>query len=103
MDLQDFKSDVLKVARIAFGSAVLAGVSLFLSNPVETAQNPAFQIKMILIFLAVSNTLVFHWSFRKKSALDAKGNSASQAKVHALLSLFLWASVVTAGRWIAYV
>lgn len=97
LEIQDFQISVLGVARKAFFFAVVTGILLFLTNPVEMFQNISFRFKLLFILLAMINIAVFHLTLKNRMAYGFQG------KVHAVVSLILWALVVTSGRWIAYV
>lgn len=95
--LDSVKGPALTVARWAFGFAVITGLTLFISDPVELFQNFSFRIKMVLILLSLTNIAVYHLNHRRFESYERQG------KFHALASLLLWMSIVTAGRWIAYI
>jgi hypothetical protein len=50
-----------------------------------------------MILLALFNITLFHLRDHKF------GRNEGKEKIHAVISLVLWASIVAAGRWIAYV
>ena len=64
--------------------------------------NPFFRIKLMLFVLVILHALVFRSVYRKVSDLDRSPVIPGRAKTAAVLSLVLWASIVTAGRWIGY-
>jgi hypothetical protein len=64
--------------------------------------NPYFRIKLILFGLIVIHALVFRSVYRNVKELDRSPVIPGRAKLAAALSLVLWISVVTAGRWIGY-
>ena len=74
------------VAVAALAVAALSGFLLFTVQAVDYAANPAFQIKMLLLVLAVANALAFT-SFR------AHRHPGRIAAAMAALSLGLWLSV----------
>jgi hypothetical protein len=82
-----------------FGLAMmlLSGPMLFLSDPDMYYLNRSFQIKMVLLALAIA----FNYTVRRKAAFsDAKGG---RAKWVACVSLALWAGVIAGGLFIAFV
>ena len=84
--------DIVRVAIM-----LLSGPMLFLSDPDMYYLNGSFQIKMVLLVLAI----VFNYTIRRKAALsDLKGG---RAKVIAWTSLALWAGVIAGGLFIAFV
>jgi hypothetical protein len=80
------------------GLAVLlgSGAVLILVEPMRALPNPAFQLKMLLLLLAVVLTGVL------KASLRDDYNRPS-VRLTAAVSLLLWIVVIVAGRWIAYI
>ena len=82
-----------------FGLAtvLLSGPMLFSSDPDMYYLNRSFQIKMVLLVLA----LLFHFTIRRKVL---RGESpADRNTLVACISLALWASIIFAGIFIAFV
>jgi len=82
-----------------FGLALvlLSGPMLFSSDPDMYYLNRSFQIKMVLLLLA----LVFHYTLRRK--LLGGGASPNLNKLAACISLALWTGVIFTGIFIAFV
>lgn len=91
----------------ARGGLVLAaptGVLLFLADASSIGVNPAFQLKLGLIALALLNAAAFHrWTARTMAAWDVGEPTPPGARLAGLASLLLWAGVIASGRLIAYV
>jgi hypothetical protein len=79
-----------------FGLLALSGSLMFVSRINEFIANPVFKWKFGLIALAGMNAVIMH----TRGGLH---KADVTAKTQAVLSLLLWLSVMTAGRWIAYV
>lgn len=77
--------------------ALLSGPMLFSSDPDMYYLNLSFQVKMVLLALA----LLFHFTVRRK--LVRGDISASLSKPLACLSLTLWTGVIFGGIFIAFV
>lgn len=91
-------------AWVGFAVQVLTGAMLFSSEAVHVYANPAFRLKMFLIFLAGVHALVFHWTvYRGVADWDESSVLPAGAKVAGLVSILLWAGVVAAGRFIGFV
>ena len=75
-------------------AALLTGFLLFSVRPLEYLYNPAFQIKMLLLAVAVVNAVAFT-HFR----LD---RSPIGGKLMAATSVALWLCVLLAGRFIGF-
>lgn len=81
------------------------GVLLFMSNAAKLyVNNPAFQLKLLLIVLAGINALAFHMTiYRRVNAWDMSPVTPPAARLAAASSLLLWIAVVAAGRWTGFV
>ena len=78
-------------------TVLLSGPMLFSSDPDMYYLNFSFQVKMVLLVLA----LVFHYTIRRKLL---RGNlSPGLNKPVACISLLLWSSIIFAGIFIAFV
>jgi hypothetical protein len=73
------------------------GSVLFVAEAVAIAANPVFQLKIILILLALANVV------GNELVLRSRGDRASLARLTAGISLFAWLGVAALGRLIAYV
>ena len=84
------------------GAAVASGTLLFVANAGELLANRAFVVKVALLMFAGLNAAAFHASAAKEAlrTTDAPGPGMRAAGA---ASLLLWASVIVAGRLIAYV
>jgi len=78
-------------------TVLLSGPMLFSSDPDMYYLNLSFQIKMVLLLLAI----VFHYTIRRK--LLRGELSSNLNKPVACVSLALWTGVIFAGIFIAFV
>jgi hypothetical protein len=89
-----------RLALIAFGIAVLTGLTLFSVRAADYSASRLFLLKMVLIGLAALNFIVF-------SALDrirGAGESHSiLAYVSILVSIAVWLAILVAGRFLGFV
>ena len=81
------------VSMFGFALAVLTGSMMFITHASDLIGSRLFVIKMLLIFLLLSNATVLHMN----SGINA------MTKVQALVSLGGWSTVIGLGRWLAYV
>ena len=82
---------------------VISGMLLFSAIPVRTFQNIFFRVKMVLLISAGLNVWVFHSTvFRSVAEWDLDPVLPKRARMAGAVSLVLWASIVVAGRMIAY-
>lgn len=84
----------------SFTASVVTGVGLFITRASAHVLNPAFQWKVILMFLAGVNMLILHRSLRKLGSGNVPGAGIAW---QAGLSLVLWFGVVLSGRWIGHI
>ncbi len=87
------------------GLAILAvsGAALITVEPMRALPNPAFQIKMALLFVAIAATWLFQISLRGDAVFwQSAGSRRSMATVLAVSAFLLWCAIVGAGRLIAY-
>lgn len=82
---------------------LLSGAMLITAEPGRSLTNRVFQLKMLLLILAISLTLLYQQPLRKDPVYWEKTPARrANAGIIAILSLILWTSIVFAGRWIAY-
>lgn len=84
------------------GLAILAasGTILFAADGAALAASATFQWKLALVLIALANALAFRLWWQKRVEAGAEPGPAARAM--AGLSILLWLSVGTLGRWIAY-
>jgi hypothetical protein len=88
---------------LLFGSLItmlISGVLLLASGPVRYYYNPAFRIKMLLLFLAICFYFTLHG---KVVRARADNNTSAWSKTAAVVSLALWLGVGLAGRIIGLI
>ncbi|MBP9930827.1 MAG: hypothetical protein KBF63_16230 [Rhodoferax sp.] len=96
IDLQQLLRRVLPWTLLGFALATASGLTMFTSNVGDFIANPAFVLKMGLLFVAGTNAAVLH----------ARGPIAPanrRTRLQAALSILIWIAVIACGRWIAYV
>ena len=88
----------------AFVVATITGIGMFITRAASHVLNPAFQSKMVLLVLAGLNMAYFHFKLYKDIAqCDSLAVTSTQLKIVGSLSLFFWAGVMLAGRWIGHI
>jgi hypothetical protein len=103
LPVADMAGHLLPWARLGLGVVALSGITMFSAHATEFAINPAFRVKLGLIIAACLNAAVFHrWPFRAVSAWNVDADPPVAARCAALLSLTLWAGVISCGRLLAY-
>ena len=76
---------------------VASGSVLFVAEAVAIAANPVFQLKVVLILLALANVV------GNELVLRTRGDGSRLARLTAGVSLLAWLGVAGLGRLIAYV
>ena len=82
---------------------VPSGLLMFTAHAGDFISNPAFQLKISLIFAAGMNALFFHLGpYQSAAAWDRDVAAPASAKLSAALSLLIWVGVISCGRLLAY-
>jgi hypothetical protein len=87
---------VLPWTLLGFSLAALSGLTMFVSRVGDLIANPAFVVKMSLLFISASNAALLH-------ARGSLNTNHFFTRLQAVLSLLVWLAVIASGRWIAYV
>ena len=88
----------------AFVIAVITGTGLFMTRASAYIENPAFQIKLIGLFLAGANMAWFQLkTFKDVDQWDTFVVTPPAARLAGVASLLLWVIVVFAGRWVGHI
>ncbi|WP_051009940.1 DUF6644 family protein [Novosphingobium sp. PP1Y] len=88
--------------RVAIGAGfvlLLSGIVLIIGEPARELTNALFQIKMLLV-AAITGAVIL---YIRKSDRSEEAWSGLSGKLLAAVLIGLWASIIFAGRWIAYV
>lgn len=103
LPVSDTARHLLTWSRASLLVVLPSGLLLFMSNATALSTNPAFRLKLMLLAAAAVNAYIFHrWPFKTVTAWNREVPTPASAKVSAAVSLALWASVITCGRFIAY-
>ena len=87
----------------AFVVAAITGFGMFVARASAYVENPAFQIKFMLLPLAFLNMAYFQFrTFRGVDDWDTAREMPTAARAAGAASLLLWAGIVFAGRWIGH-
>src|SRR5579864_5109156 len=87
-----------------FVMMIITGTLLLWSEPVKCYNSIWFRLKVLFLFLAGLNVLIFHSSkvYRSMSEWSMNPDPPRAAKVAGLISLISWGIVIIAGRTTAY-
>jgi hypothetical protein len=90
-----------RVAVLGFVLLATAGFLMFAADAKPLAAHTLMQAKLALILIGLLNALVFRQLWRNRlPGWDTHPPALGRAQ--ALVSIAIWASVATLGRWIAY-
>jgi hypothetical protein len=78
------------------------GIVMITAEPARSLKNPAFQLKMLLLIVALTVTLAFQLRHRRNATFGDGAAPRAAAVTLAIVSILLWSSIIFAGRWIAY-
>ena len=82
----------------------LSGALMITAEPARSLENPAFWLKMLLLFLSTAVSLGYQAPLKRDPEFwDFSHGRHRIGQLLALLSLALWVGVIFSGRWIAYV
>lgn len=88
----------------AFCVAVVTGIGMFVTRAPVYMENPAFQVKLVLLLLACANMALFQFrTFRDVASWDSATVTPIAARTAGAASLLLWAGILLAGRWTGHI
>jgi len=87
-----------------FAMMIITGSLLFISEPVKCYENISFRFKVLFLFVAGINILIFHSSkiYRHMSEWEWSESPPRAAKMAGWISLISWGIVIIVGRTTAY-
>ena len=101
--VKKLSTHIIPLSVLGFMIALLSGTGLLLSDLDRFWANPAFEIKLILIMIALANIAVFHFSiFRTVDSWSQNIGPPLSARLGGLFSIVFWLAAIVAGRMIAY-
>src|SRR5665213_2707133 len=84
------------------GMGLFGGMLLMWSKAAIYYPNPYLRLKLVIFALIIIHAVVFRGVYRHVADLDHTKAIPRRAKMAAVLSMVLWISVLSAGRWIGY-
>jgi hypothetical protein len=99
----EVKADVMPWTWWSFVVAVITGSLLFTSKAADYYNDFPFRMKMLMLVFAAINMGVFEkLTGSTLHSWDREGKTPVGARIAGGLSLLIWVSVVTFGRWIGF-
>ncbi len=88
---------------LTFVLAVITGGSLFISAATKYSHCWQFDCKILMLLFAGINMAVFHLgSYRSVGLWDRDAMTPTGARIAGGVSLAIWVTVVTLGRWVGF-
>jgi hypothetical protein len=83
---------------------LITGLVLVVGEPGRSLTNSIFQLKMLLLLVAITFLLLLRLPMRRNEHYwdESGGGTRAGAKLIAVASLAVWSCIIFAGRWIAY-
>jgi hypothetical protein len=98
-DVKEIAREARPFMNFALVMMIATGVPLFLSEPIKCYYSPAFWVKMWTLAAA----LIYTYTIRTKTTrMEVVRNTARRQVVVGALSIALWFTVASAGRWIGF-
>jgi hypothetical protein len=98
-DVKEIAREARPFMNVALATMIATGVPLFLSEPIKCYYSPAFWVKMWTLAAA----LIYTYTIRTKTTrMDVVHNTARLQMLVGALSIALWFTVASAGRWIGF-
>ena len=94
-DVNQLAKHILPWTIAGFLLAAMTGLTMFVSRISDLIANPAFVLKIGLLFAAGTNAAILH-------ARGAINCESGLTRAQAVLSILIWLAVIVCGRWIAY-
>lgn len=98
--VQKMSNELVPWSAVSFVVATVTGLGMFITRASAHVENPAFQIKMLLLLLAGLNIAYCHLKVLPKQNSSV---TSVAARVCGALSLFFWCGVMLAGRWVGHI
>lgn len=98
--LKEAIPSLLTVTKTGILLVTISGALLFISDPLELWNNPAFRLKILAFAVAILNAMLFQGLLAETQKTGARG---TLRKLSIGSSLLLWSGILVLGRAIAYV
>ena len=98
-EIKEIAREARPYMNFALVMMISTGIPLFLSEPIKCYYSPAFWVKMWTLAFA----LMFTYTIRTKTTrMGYVRNTARRQVLVGALSIALWFTVASAGRWIGF-
>jgi len=98
-EIKEIAREARPYMNFALVMMIATGIPLFLSEPIKCYYSPAFWVKMWTLAIA----LIYTYTIRTKATrMGFVHNTARRQVLVGALSIALWFTVASAGRWIGF-
>ena len=97
-----FFNRLRRVMKFALVVLLISGLLLICGEPVRSLENQIFQLKMVLLAIAIMMTLFIQVGSSHLVSTGEQVRHQGVGRWFAVLSMITWISILFAGRWIAY-
>jgi hypothetical protein len=98
-DVKEIAREARPFMNFALATMIATGVPLFLSEPIKCYYSAAFWVKMWTLAAA----LIYTYTIRTRTTrMEVVQNTARRQMLVGALSIALWFTVASAGRWIGF-
>jgi hypothetical protein len=88
---------------VAVACQILSGVTLWMTKPAQYLADGMFEVKFILLLIAIAVTWLFGNTMRREApAWQAKETTSPRGRRLVAAACLLWAAVTVGGRLTAY-
>jgi len=98
-EVKEIARDARPYMNLALVIMISTGIPLFLSEPIKCYYSPAFWVKMWTLAIALTYTYTIR---TKTTRMEFVHNTARRQMLVGALSIALWFTVASAGRWIGF-
>jgi hypothetical protein len=102
--LENLSRVLIPVAALGFALALICGALLFVAKATDYAGSTLFQIKMLMVALALANVLAsaLLWRRRNSRSGDPAPRPVLAQRILGAASLAAWLAVIVLGRLVGY-
>jgi len=82
---------------------LITGLMFYISAPANYSYSPAFHVKVICLFIAGANVMIFYTFLAKRTnAVGAGEDAPLSSKIAAGVSFLAWSGVLAGGRFLGF-
>jgi uncharacterized protein DUF6644 len=94
---------LMPLAFLGFAVMIVSGSTILTGFATSAYKNPYFRVKLVALILAGLNALVYHTNVERRIASwDRLPTPPLPARMAGVISIAAWATVILAGRMMAY-